>query len=98
MASNSADPSSAGELISFSLRIVFIIVSSTDDQDYQVQYDDEEEDDDERTIEEEEQLESDEEQNELDDLEAVRLLSLDCHSLKSFFDSIRVPICRWKNC
>lgn len=41
-----------------------------DDDEYRVQYDEEEEDD-ERTIEEEEQLGSDEEDNELDNLQAV---------------------------
>ena len=70
MASNSADPSTAGELT-----WIFEIFLSTncylDDDEYQVQYADEE-DDDERTIEEEEQLGSDDEDNELDDLEAVK--------------------------
>jgi len=45
-----------------------------DDDEYQVQYEDEE--DDERTIEEEEQFGSDDEQDELDDLEAVKNILL----------------------
>jgi len=43
-----------------------------DDHDYQVQYEDE--DDDERTIDEEEQLNTDDEQNELAHLQAVKLV------------------------
>ena len=44
-------------------------ISLSEDDEYQVQNEDEE--DDERTIEEEEQLNSDDEQNELDELQAV---------------------------
>jgi hypothetical protein len=70
MASNSADPSTAGEL-TFNFEIFLFTKFYLDDDEYQVQYADEE-DDDEQTIEEEEQLGSDEENNELDDLEAVK--------------------------
>ncbi|CAF1194688.1 unnamed protein product [Rotaria sordida] len=50
--------------------------STTDDNEYQVRYEDEA-DDDERTIEEEEQLGSDDEQNELDNLQADADMPLD---------------------
>ncbi|CAF0891055.1 unnamed protein product [Rotaria sp. Silwood1] len=51
-------------------------LSTTDDDEYQVRHEDEE-DDDERTIEEEEQLGSDDEQNELDNLQADANMPLD---------------------
>ena len=59
------------------------ILLRSDDDEYQVQYADDEEDD-EQTIEEEERLSSNDEQNELDDLQAVRMKS-SLHGAMTFF-------------
>jgi hypothetical protein len=95
MASNPTDPPIAGEFKKNNFRKFFFNKNSLDDDEYQVQYEDEE--DDERTIEEEEQLGSDDEQDELNDLENVKIFVF-LLSMKSFFiELIRVRICLWKN-
>ena len=69
--------------------------SVSEDDEYQAQNEDEE--DDEQTIEEEERLNSEDEQNELDDLQAVSSSFYCTNKLQtqlSLFDNLRMPICR----
>lgn len=77
-----------------------VLLVQKDDDEYQATYDDE--DDDERTIEEEEQLNSEDEQNELEDLEAVRRTlnksHEQCFAVCFVRSSFRMLICHWKNC